>query len=497
MRPRACLYVRLSQESERSTSIAGQHEDLDLLALQEGWDVVARFEDNGLSGGKERANARAALQMIVDGKADVLAVYAYDRWSRMGIEKAAELIGAINARKRAGRPALFIAQREGIRSDQEDWELRVAFSADLAKRERDRMVARTTASLNRLRNSGRFAGGVVGFGYRPADNPEGPGRTLVLSPFEAATVQEVAGRIIKGESLVAIARDLTERGVARTRSPYRSALIHERDPEGLDRGRWDQSNVQALWSGQSLLGRVTNKGEVVRDERGVPITPFPPIITLDQHGAILARFGQSRGMQKRRRAKRLASGLILCGVCGGRMYAKATKGGDYYACSASARGVVCAQPRMKADIVDELIEKHYLRNYGELPEAITIEHSKPQGALELAEVAEAIDATAGQFRDPTADRAALLARLDALQARRAELEAMPLETTSEVKLTGKTVGQAWADADLDRRRELLSKVYEAWEVMPLEKGKPRNRSKPWDRLNWVARDVEGWDEYPV
>lgn len=179
------------------------------------------------------------------------------------------------------------------------------------------------------------------------------------------------------------------------------------------------------------------------------------------------------------------------------MYAKATKGGDYYACSASARGVVCAQPRMKADIVDELIEKHYLRNYGELPEAITIEHSKPQGALELAEVAEAIDATAGQFRDPTADRAALLARLDALQARRAELEAMPLETTSEVKLTGKTVGQAWADADLDRRRELLSKVYEAWEVMPLEKGKPRNRSKPWDRLNWVARDVEGWDEYPV
>ena len=491
------MYVRLSQESERSTSIRGQHDDLDILAYQEGWEVVARYEDNGLSGGKERANARAALQMIVDGEADVLAVYAYDRWSRMGIEKAAELIGAVNARKRAGKPALFIAQREGIRSDQEDWELRVAFAADLAKRERDRMVSRTTASLNRLRNSGRFAGGVVGFGYRPADNPDGPGRTLVLSAFEAPIVLEVADRIIKGESLVALARELTERGVARTRSAYRSAIIHGTDPAGLDRGRWDQSNVQALWSGQALLGRVTNNGEVVRDERGVPITPFPPILTLDQHGAILARFGEKRGQQKRRRAKRLGSGLILCAECGGRMYAKATASGDYYACSASARGVVCAQPRMKADTVDELIEKHYLRNYGDMPEAITVEHSKPQGAVELAEVTEAIGATAEAFKDPTADRAALLVRLDALQARQAELEAMPLESVKEVRFTGLTVRQSWKTADLDRKRDLLSKVYEAWEIAPLAPGAPRNRANPWDRLNWVARDVEGWDEYPV
>jgi hypothetical protein len=167
-----------------------------VLAHQEGWDVVARFEDNGKSGGYERANARAALDMIKDGRADVLAVYAYDRWSRQGIEKAGELIAAINSRRNTRSPALFYAQRESIRSDQEDWELRVASASDLAKRERDRMVSRTTASLKRLRGAGRFAGGVVGFGYRPVDNPDGPGRTLVpsTSPRPPAGCTRSAGR---------------------------------------------------------------------------------------------------------------------------------------------------------------------------------------------------------------------------------------------------------------------------------------------------------------
>ncbi len=132
-----------------------------------------------------------------------------------------------------------------------------------------------------------------------------------------------------------------------------------------------------------------------------------------------------------------------------------------------------------------------------MPEAITVELSKPQGAVELAEVTEAIGATAEAFKDPTADRAALLVRLDALQARQAELEALPLETRREIRFTGLSVRQSWKTADLDRKRDLLSRVYEMWEIAPLAPGAPRNRSNPWDRLNWVARDVEGWDEYPV
>jgi DNA invertase Pin-like site-specific DNA recombinase len=75
-KPRAVLYVRLSRESDVSTSIAGQNADLYALAEREGWQIVATFEDNGKSGGKQRSNARAALDMLRDNEADVLAVYA-------------------------------------------------------------------------------------------------------------------------------------------------------------------------------------------------------------------------------------------------------------------------------------------------------------------------------------------------------------------------------------------------------------------------------------
>ncbi len=84
--------------------------------------------------------------------------------------------------------------------------------------------------------------------------------------------------------------------------------------------------------------------------------------------------------------------------------------------------------------------------------------------------------TAEAFKGPTADRVALPARLDALQARKSELEAMPLESITEVRFTGLTVRQSWAKADLDMKRDLLAKVYEAWEIAPpLAAGAPGNR----------------------
>lgn len=109
---------------EVSTSIAGQNADLYALAEREGWNIVATFEDNGKSGGKQRGNARAALDVVRNNEADVLAVYAYDRWSRMGIADSAEVIKAVYARQAEAkrgkaRAPLFYAAREGTRSDQE------------------------------------------------------------------------------------------------------------------------------------------------------------------------------------------------------------------------------------------------------------------------------------------------------------------------------------------------------------------------------------------
>lgn len=261
-KPRAVLYVRLSRESAVSTSIEGQNADLYALAEGEGWQIVATFEDNGKSGGKDREKAAAALDMLRNNEADVLAVYAYDRWSRMGISESADLIKAIDARKRAAkrgksREPLFYAARENIRSDNEDWEMRVAFAADIAKKERDRMLSRRAASIGRMRLQGRNPGnGPAPFGYRSAPFADGrPGRRFVVDHDEAQIIREVADRLVSGASASALGRELMERRVPMPRSAHRLALLKGAptvDPEYRRAARYRRL---------VLVSRVSDMGE--------------------------------------------------------------------------------------------------------------------------------------------------------------------------------------------------------------------------------------------
>ncbi|ANF30815.1 hypothetical protein A0130_03170 [Leifsonia xyli] len=364
------LYVRLSKESALSTSVAGQHDDLTAIAAREGWEVVKVYEDNGLSGGKERAKAQAAFDMVARGDADVLAVYAYDRWSRQGIEKAADVIRLIREREESGRPALFVAEREGIRSDRDNWEMQLAFAADVAKKERDRTRARQIAARDRMRREGRNPGyGTPPLGYKTGPHPTLPaGRGLIVIEEEAEVIREVAERLVDGESTVKIATDLTERGFARARSPYRRAVLAGTNPTGLDTGVWSSPRIRDTWTSDHLLGRVSFGGRPVTDATtGLPLTPFEPILDLDTVLRIRERFSEKRGQNAKRRAARLLSGVAYCGLCGTKMYAKVSREVPYYQCSAVAHGIKCTQPRIDAKLVEDMVTGLYLKARGHAP----------------------------------------------------------------------------------------------------------------------------------
>src|SRR5690242_17335288 len=102
---RAVLYLRLSELTDGSTSIVKQRDDLRALAEREGWDVVAEFVDEGISGRKSRVNAYEALSMIRNQRADVLVVWKFDRWSRQGLPALAALIETLDMRD----DAVFVA----------------------------------------------------------------------------------------------------------------------------------------------------------------------------------------------------------------------------------------------------------------------------------------------------------------------------------------------------------------------------------------------------
>lgn len=529
-KPRAVLYVRLSRESAVSTSIEGQNTDLYALAEREGWEIVATFEDNNKSGGKQRDKAKACLDMLVNNEADVLAVYAYDRWSRMGIADSAEIIKAIDTRKRAAKrgksPApLFYAAREGIRSDQEGWEIRVAFAADIAQKERDRMVSRRTASIERMRLQGRNPGnGPAPFGYRSAPFADGrPGRRFVVDHDEAQTIREIADRLVSGASASALARELTGRHIPMPRSAHRLALLKGAptvDPatgEPLATGVWSSSRVSQIWASDHLLGRITHKttrtadtgeddpasrsapsnektpsaeersrarlGEPILDPAtGLPLQAFDPILDLETALAIRERFAGNlgRGQQRKRRAARLVSGLAFCGLCQSPMYVVSSKGYSYYRCAGPSRGLACTGPKITAAILEKAVTDEYLARFGKLPAVAIVERrGAPEAGEAITLVTQQLNAIAQKLADPAADVPPLMAQRSKLIERLAALQAVAPTATIERVDLGKTWGEVYAEApDEDTRRGYLAASYDHVAVYPNGEG---------DRVRYVVK----------
>jgi len=454
-RPRAALYLRLSQSDDASTSIARQERDLREYADREGWDVVAVLTDDGISGRKARANAGEALRMIRDGEVDVLAVWKFDRWSRQGLAAVADLIGALDTRPEAR----FVALRDGLRSEQPAWRIIASVLAEVARMEADNTATRVRSSIAALRRDGRFPGGVVPFGYRPAPAPDGPGRILVVDPGEAAIVREVADRLLTGlESLVAISLDLNARGVPATRSAARSARLAGRPVEGLATGTWRTSQLTDTWSSEHLLGRVTHKGAIVRGEDGMPVQVWEPILDLDTALRLRARLTPATLRPRRVRAARLLSGLAYCGHCGGKLYVKHAGGGDiYYGCSASAQGVDCPMPRIKADSLDEYVVAQTLATDGAKPHRHEVTAARASdAAASLVEVEAAIQEATGALASDDADVPALVTLLASLKARRGELRDVPDVIETTVVPSGMTIAEAYAAAETaDQQRAWL------------------------------------------
>lgn len=494
-RPRAVLYSRLSRESLVSTSLAGQAEDLQALADRECWDVVASYVDEGLSGGKQRANAEAAVSALAEGRADVLAAYAVDRFSRQGIGEDARLVQAVRRGASRAVPPRVVFVREGIDStaDPAHWALRFSLASETARGEREVMVARRKASLERMAKAGRFDGrGAAPWGYRSAPYTDGrPGRTLVVDAAEAAVIREVAARLLADESTVAVAADLNARGVPTPRSAYRLAVLAGRDAAGADRGTWSPSRVVHLLESRRLVGWIMRgtsrarpdedaddaerpprgvrqrEGSPVLDTSGLPLQAFEPILDVATSDALRDRFSlhQGRGTQRKRRAARLLSGLLFCGTCEAPMYVLTSRQNGreraYYRCSGKSIGNGCPGVSVTAQIAEDTAEERYLAAVGRLP-AFEIRERREgtADAARLALITERIAATASAMTEPGADRRALLDELDRLDGMRADLLAVEPRIVTETVDLGRTFGEIYAEGDTGERRRLLGLAWD-------------------------------------
>lgn len=138
---------------------------------------------------------------------------------------------------------------------------------------------------------------------------------------EAAVIRELADRLIKGESLTSVVRDLNEREVPT--AGYADRLAKAKKEPGFDPGRpirWDIRKVRQVLSNQRHAGRVEHRGKVVTNDQGAPVkAQWEPILdpdTFDRLQAALENRRHVSGVWTGGRRHLLSGTLLRCAVCG-------------------------------------------------------------------------------------------------------------------------------------------------------------------------------------
>jgi DNA invertase Pin-like site-specific DNA recombinase len=152
MAKRVAFYLRVST-GEQSTE--NQRRELEAVAHQRGWEVVAIYEDQGISGAKGRDRRPQLDRMLKDavrGRFDILAAWAVDRLGR----SLQDLVATLGELRAAGVD-LFLHQQA---TDTTTPSGRAMFQmlGVFAEFERSMIQERIRAGLARARAAGRRLG---------------------------------------------------------------------------------------------------------------------------------------------------------------------------------------------------------------------------------------------------------------------------------------------------------------------------------------------------
>lgn len=503
MTKRAVIYTRISSDDEgRGEGVERQEAACRELAAQRGYEVADVFTENDISASSKSRKPRPLyaemIRRATEGEWDALIAWSSSRFTRR-IAEASALSEVRQERKRSGRPLRLLTVKSGEAEDSAFGKVTTGFRALLDEFEADNISERVEAAARQRAEKGR-PNGRVAYGWDRIHGADVP------NADEAAILREIADAVLDGGKLLPLARALNARGVespsqcARRRSEER-ARAAGREPAEVKLPTpkpWDGTTIRKLLLRDANCGRRVFNGEILS------VNEAAALWTEGQQERLRKILTDPRRTTTRGTGpKRLLTGLLRCGRCGGKCRARLglplSRDGDgnaldrapeYYECEK------CFGVRSTVADVDFLAGELILsRLTGEDGPALLSEDPAAARAAqdEVEELRARLDNAADDYADGVIDREQLR-RITARTRPRVEAAerkiaaSMPSPAVAKLADRVESIEEAWAETDLGTRRD----VVRALATFTLRPARAKGVRWTRDRLGveWVGDDVE-------
>ncbi|MDG3012496.1 recombinase family protein [Rhodococcus sp. D2-41] len=423
---KAIIYCRVSSDpTGRGRSVAEQEAECRQVCAREGWQVSEVLTDNDIGASRHSGKARPAYERLADAlqAGDILVTWEASRAQR-------DLAAYVALRELcAERGVLWSYSGNTFDLRRGEDRFRTGLDALLAENEAEKIRERVLRALRADAAAGK-PHGKIPYGYRAVRDIT-TGRIVERVPHEnqAAVVREVAHRLLAGDSIWSVARDLTARGV----------------PTATGGETWRPQQVKDMIRRPTYAGLRSHHGELTQGQ-------WEPLITRDDHMRLCTLLdAPGRKTHRGVEPKHLLTGIATCDECGKYVWRMKSNGGGSYVCEDR-----CVSRKMEP--VDMLVTEVILRRCESLSAPDELEATGPADALIEARTLRArLDGFVDQAADGSLSPAAL-ARIEAKllpQILAAERRAQSTVSPLVLELLGPTARGRWDGMSIVTRREVV------------------------------------------
>ncbi len=325
---RVGIYVRVStaEQVEEGYSVGEQTDRLKKYCEAKGWGIHQVYTDAGFSGSNIERPAMVKMQKdIHDKKLDLVLVYKLDRLSRSQ-KDTLFLIEDVFLKNNVD----FVSMNENFDTSTPFGRAMIGILSVFAQLEREQIRERMAMGRAARAKDGYFHGG----GFAPVGYDYVDGE-LIVDDYEAMQVRKVHELFLQG-------------------LPINRIQVMMNNKYKNKHGSWgNHSAVRNVLTNVLYTGKIEWQGELY-DGRHDPIIDEETFKkSVKRYDAISWKKGSGEHKHRPFQAKHLLTGLLYCGNCGARYFAKGNHSGigenrpyyPYYVCYSRAK----TQKRMVID----------------------------------------------------------------------------------------------------------------------------------------------------